>query len=108
MRRDVLERRVERGREQEDAGREGHDAPGLGSVAARGAPVEHGGGGREREEERLEAERGRAHVAAASRAAWVRLQRGRRIRATQIPRVTSCSTVITIPASCWSVTAEIP
>ncbi len=63
---DRLERRVERGRDQEEAGAEGDDAPRRRPIGARRAPVERGGGDGEREEERLEAERGRAHVHVAS------------------------------------------
>ena len=61
----------------------------------------------EREEERLEAEGGRAHVAAASRpsgAAPAGPQEQRDARAEREELLD----LITIPASCWSVTAEIP
>src|SRR4029077_20015747 len=98
---DRLERRVERGRDQEEGGHEGDEAPGWRWIAARRAPVEPGSCDREHEEERLEAEGCRVHVGdAARRPARARLQRGRRISATQIPSVTSCSTIITIPESC--------
>src|SRR3954468_6033425 len=108
LRSDRLEWRVERGRGQEDPGGEGGDAPRRRPAGARGAPVEHGRRDGEREEERLEAEGRRAHVAAARRALRARIQRGRRSSATQMPSVRSCSTIITIPESCWSVSAETP
>src|SRR5579859_2854197 len=108
LRRDRLQRRVERGGDQKEAGRERGNAPAWRRLGAGSPPVERGGGDREREQDRFEAERGGVHAVAARPSAVRRVHRGRRRSATHVPSVISCSTIITIPDNCWSVTAEIP
>jgi len=80
-------------------------------VVSRCAPVERRRCRDEDEEERLERDAVRAHARAGSgRTRTVRRTRGRRSSssATQIPSISSWSTIIVTPDSCWSVSAEIP
>ena len=95
---DRLERRVERCREQEQPDAERRRSPARRPVVARGADVHDGGRGDENEEDRLEREARRAHARDGSRrGAPTRRQRGRSRSVTQIPSMSSCSTIITTP-----------
>ena len=106
VRREVLERRVERGGDEEETRGERGEAPAGGRIAACGAPVEDGGGERRARER---AARSRSGTGSCRRESGARgCQRGRSSSATHVPSVSSCSTIITSPATCWSASAEIP
>src|SRR5262249_21860051 len=113
VRRDRLQRRVERdGDEQQPDGE--RERPPRAQPASHRARVEHGRGDGEDEKKRLEAEPGRgrrAHgPARPGRGAGAGRRRAtsRSRNAAQIPSVSSCSRVIRIPASCWSRSGEMP
>ena len=109
VRGDRLQRRVERHRDEEQPQPERRRAQAGRSVVPRCEDVHDGGSGDEHEEERLEREARRAHARdGSSCAAPTRRKRGRSSNVTQIPSMSSCSTIITTPESCWSVSAESP
>src|SRR5205823_1120394 len=101
LRRDRLQRRVERSCDEEQTCSEGCSPPRGRPVAAHGPGI---GGGRpecEPEEHPFERELGGAH--AVTRRA-VRCTRRRSRKNTSTPRVSSWSAIITTPAICWSLT----
>ena len=102
---DRLERRVQRRRDQEQPGRKAGDPPRRRPLAPRGTGVQRSRDDGQYEIERLEGEARRAHAVASRRAGR---SRNRRSTATSVPSVSSCSTIITTPESCWSVSAERP
>src|SRR5439155_10428333 len=102
--RDRLERRVECSRDENETQRIEPRPPRRRTVVARRPCVGGGGGGSDTEERVLEAEAGGAHAVATR--AW--RSRGRMSRKTNVPSTSSCSAIITIPASFWSPSAEKP
>src|SRR6266516_1614204 len=111
--RDRLERRVEGKGDQDEAEREDRRArPGRPLDRPAEVDVDVTSRNRQDEEERLEAERVRGRRIHLGESAGTRARRSRRYgrsrMATQIPSVSSCSTIITAPARRWSVSGESP
>ena len=113
--RDRLERRVQRSHDEDDAGRERRRVPDAGPLAAPRAAVGDQRHDAEDDEQRLERERrGGSHqttgwcVAGTSSLTRCSRREARSNSTNARPRVAICSTIITTPATFWSVSGDRP